>query len=84
MKKLLLLAIGLMVIGTSCSREVYINKQKEVIREKERTSDTRIIDRDKSVYERDRETQGTGGSTDRPSGRPGNTGTESDYQTIVD
>lgn len=84
MKKLILVAIGLMVIGTSCSREVYINKQKEVIRETERTSDTRVIDRDKSVYERDRETQGSGGNSGSPAGRPGNTGSESDYQTIVD
>ncbi len=55
MKKLFLLVMGVMVLATGCSREVYINKQTQIIREKETASDVRVIDREKEVRERDSE-----------------------------
>ncbi len=80
MKKLILLLMASMMLTAGCMREVYIDKNREVIREKDKSSDVRIIDRDKQVYERDRkvikESPRPGSSTSEP--------TESDYQSVLD
>jgi hypothetical protein len=89
MGKLLLVAIVMMMAATGCSREVYINKQSEIIRERETSSDVvresdtssdvRIIDREKEVYDRERRVV----KERKPSKRPIPV-EDSGYQTVVD
>ncbi len=81
MKKVLLLAVTLMVMATGCSREVYINKQSEIIREKDTSSDVRIIDRDKQIYVKESEKVR---EKETPAGSPPQPASDSEYQTVVD
>jgi len=80
MKRLILLLLGCMMLTVGCSREVYINKQSEIIREKDKSSDVRIIDRDKQVYDRERKVIRDNQNPDSSSSKP----TDSGYETVID
>ena len=80
MKKLILVLMGSMMLVTGCMREVYIDKKSEIIREKDKSSDVRVIDRDKRVYDREKKVIRDRSNPDSYSSKP----SDSDYQTVID